>query len=37
MAFLMSEEMVRVGKMADMDACRGHAVVMQPEDGPSFW
>ncbi len=26
-----------MGKMTDMDACRGHAVVMQPEDGPSFW
>lgn len=23
--------------MADVEACRGHAVVMQPQDGPSYW
>jgi len=23
--------------MSDVEACRGHAVVMQPGEGPSFW
>ena len=23
--------------MADVETCRGHAVVIQPEDGPSYW
>ena len=23
--------------MSDLGACRGHAVVMQPGEGPSFW
>lgn len=23
--------------MSELDACRGHAVVMQPEEGPSYW
>ena len=23
--------------MTEMEACRGHAVVMQPDEGPSFW
>ena len=23
--------------MSDVGACRGHAVVMQPGEGPSFW
>ena len=23
--------------MSDLEACRGHAVVMQPGEGPSYW
>ena len=23
--------------MTEMEACREHAVVMQPDEGPSFW
>ena len=23
--------------MSELDACRGHAVAMQPDEGPSYW
>ena len=23
--------------MSELDACRGHAVIMQPREGPSYW